>query len=110
MKKNRKMFLNDSNFACFLRTSRFVLCWAALIVCSALAAACNIPVFRFALERWKPDSCEIVVFHRGPMSVEDGEILEDLESASLAKRSCSIEWKTDHDTEGVSRLFMINFY
>jgi len=65
--------------------SRVVLCCTAIIVCSALAAACNIPVFRFALERWKPDSCEIVVFHRIAMSADEENIVQDLERASLAK-------------------------
>lgn len=27
--------------------------------------ACNIPVFRYALERWQPDAVECVVFYRG---------------------------------------------
>ena len=79
------MFLTDAHSTCFHRSAQFVLCCAALIVCSAFAAACNIPVFRFALERWKPDLCEIVVFHRGAMSAEDERIVEDLERASLAK-------------------------
>ncbi len=28
------------------------------------ATACNVPVFRYALERWEADHYEIVVFHR----------------------------------------------
>jgi len=58
---------------------------AAIIICSAAAAACNIPVFRFALERWKPDSCEVVVFHKGTMSEDDEKTVGELEAASLAK-------------------------
>ncbi len=57
----------------------------AIAVCTAAAEACNIPVFRFALERWKPDSCEVVVFHRGPISADDEKTVNELESASLAK-------------------------
>jgi len=30
-----------------------------------LAWACDVPVFRYALERWIPDPYEIVIFHRG---------------------------------------------
>ena len=58
---------------------------AAMVICSAVAAACNIPVFRFALERWKPDSCEVIVFHKGTMTADDEDTVDDLETASLAK-------------------------
>jgi len=54
------------------------------MICSA-AAACNIPVFRFALERWKPDTCELIVFHQVELSAEDERIVKDLERVSLAK-------------------------
>ena len=85
LKQNRKMLVTDSHFTCFRRMSRVVHCCAAFIVCGAVAAACNIPVFRFALERWKPDSCELVVFHRIAMSADDEKFVQDLERASLAK-------------------------
>ena len=29
---------------------------------ATVAAACNIPVFRYALERWQPDPCEVILF------------------------------------------------
>ena len=77
------MLLNNPHFTCFRPMSRAVLCCAALMICSA-AAACNIPVFRFALERWKPDACELIVFHRTAMSGDDEKIVQDLERASLA--------------------------
>jgi len=67
----------------------WVLGWArfvvAIVLCAAVANACNIPVFRFALERWKPDSCEVVVFHEGPLSGDDENTVHELERASLAK-------------------------
>ena len=62
--------------------SSFVL---AIVVCAAVADACNIPVFRFALERWKPDSCEVVVFHNGTMLPDDETTVGELETASVAK-------------------------
>ncbi len=78
---------------------------AAIIICSAVAAACNIPVFRFALERWKPDSCEVIVFHKGSMSADDEKTVGDLESASLAKEGdanlnlirCDLSNNTDQE-------------
>jgi hypothetical protein len=43
------------------------------------ACACNVPVFRFALERWRADPYRIVVFQRGPLSDADREVLRPLE-------------------------------
>src|SRR5262245_22546075 len=34
------------------------------------ANACTIPVFRYALERWRPDPYEAIVFHEGPLPAE----------------------------------------
>ena len=45
----------------------------------AAAYACNVPVFRFALERWRADAYRVVVFHQGPLSDADREILRPLE-------------------------------
>ena len=45
------------------------------------AAACNVPVFRYALERWEADAYEIVVFQRGPLTAEQQAALEKLEQA-----------------------------
>jgi len=36
----------------------------------AAARACNIPVFRYALERWTAGPYEVVAFHRGPLTEE----------------------------------------
>src|SRR5262249_28271754 len=40
---------------------------AVLLLTAAAAHACNVPVFRYALERWPPDPYEVIVFHRGPL-------------------------------------------
>ncbi len=57
---------------------------AAIFVVSAVAAACNIPVFRFALERWKPDSTELIVFHHSAMTSDDDAIVREFEKLSRA--------------------------
>lgn len=40
--------------------------------------ACNVPVFRFALERWRPDPYRVTVFHRGPLAESDRALTEKL--------------------------------
>ncbi len=47
-----------------------LVAWAAALWTTG-AAACDVPVFRWALERWgaqDPDECYVAtVFHRGPL-------------------------------------------
>jgi hypothetical protein len=57
--------------------------WLAVLAGAALAGAdsraCNVPVFRYALERWAPDPYDVVVFHRGPLAAEVRALVETLE-------------------------------
>ncbi|QDT08454.1 hypothetical protein [Planctomycetes bacterium K23_9] len=56
-----------------------------LIIAGLLAAtaqACNIPVFRYALERWKPDACEILVFFPDQLTKQQESALERQGKAS----------------------------
>src|SRR5262249_19744088 len=50
-------------------------CLMLLVVSLALPApgayCCNVPVFRYALERWPADEYQVVVFHRGPLTEAD---------------------------------------
>ncbi len=45
------------------------------------AAACNVPVFRYALERWSPDPYVVVVFSQGPLARGPRSLVEALERA-----------------------------
>jgi hypothetical protein len=55
-----------------------------VLVCVCLAGltsyACNIPVFRYALERWRPDICEFVLFHHGPLDEANRQQLSELQA------------------------------
>jgi hypothetical protein len=45
------------------------IAWVSLLLlplAAAPAPACSIPVFRYALERWKPSTYELLIFHHGP--------------------------------------------
>lgn len=50
------------------------------------ANACTIPVFRYALERWKPDAYEVIVFHRESLPPE----LQDL-AAEARKAKANVQ-------------------
>lgn len=45
--------------------------------------ACSVPVFRYALERWKPDSYGVVVFHRGEMSEDQKALVKSIDANAL---------------------------
>jgi len=50
------------------RGGSVVLAVAVLSLMARPVAACRVPVFRYALERWPADMYRLVVFHRGPMT------------------------------------------
>src|SRR4051794_29561838 len=61
---------------------------AWLIVACALALAgearaCSVPVFRYALERWKPAPYPVHVFHRGPLTAAQKATLAKLEDPAV---------------------------
>jgi len=62
--------------------------WCAAVIVMLAAAfapsahACNIPVFRYALERWKSDAYDVIVFHDQPLTTEQTEFLQRLSAAS----------------------------
>lgn len=51
---------------------------AASLVLALPAHACNVPVFRYALERWAPDAYEAVLFHDGELTPELMELMRRL--------------------------------
>ena len=45
------------------------------------AQACQVPVFRYALERWQADEYHIVIIHQGPLNEEQKSALQLIERA-----------------------------
>ncbi|MEM9645100.1 MAG: hypothetical protein AAF989_08895 [Planctomycetota bacterium] len=58
---------------------RLLLVGVMLCVFPGVTLSCNIPVFRYALERWTPDESEIIVFHDTELSSAHRSLL-DLQS------------------------------
>jgi hypothetical protein len=59
------MKMNRINVVCL------AICVAFLILTCEPVSACDVPVFRYAMERWHVDVYEIVMFHDGPLKTED---------------------------------------
>jgi len=59
---------------------------AAAACCMALAAvpaaACDVPVFRYALERWEPAVYEVFIYHDKELSAADREVVDWLTECS----------------------------
>lgn len=59
----------------------------AVMVCHvASAPACQIPVFRYALENWEPEPYLLIVAHRGDLSAADKNLLAKLEQTVSEQR------------------------
>jgi len=54
----------------------------ALVGSPGNGRACNVPVFRYALERWPPDAYQVVLFHRETLTPEQKALVEPLEKAA----------------------------
>ncbi len=73
-----------------------------LLITGSLTA-CSVPVFRYALEHWRPDAYLAVVFHRGALS-DDQQVLlsalqpqgqDDLAGANLAVQTVDLNAEPD---------------
>jgi len=61
--------------------TRYAIC-LSFIALASVAAACNIPVFRYALERWRSDGYEFVVVHADNLSTDQSAFVDQLAAAS----------------------------
>lgn len=66
---------------------------AVVLGCGGTACACNVPVYRYALERWNPDPYRVTLFHRGALSEAQHAMLHPLEDASLGKSSANVTYR-----------------
>ena len=83
-------FLKLTLVWCFLLSSAFF--------CTAPARACNVPVFRWALEKWEPDPYEVVVFHRGTLAEAARALVDRLEAdtgANIAVHAVDVAAQPD---------------
>jgi hypothetical protein len=54
-----------------------------ILASTFIAEACNVPVFRYALERWPADPYEIIMFRRGPLAEGEAALAGSLERQEL---------------------------
>ena len=59
---------------------------------AAPAGACDVPVFRYALERWSPGSYDVVILYHGPLAAEDKKLADELsKQAADMQAPCNLD-------------------
>lgn len=76
--------MNATNF--LMDNRRLGLCLGLVLIGTA-TLACQVPVFRYALERWPPDGYELIVLHDGTLSADEEQQLEKLKNDAIGPAS-----------------------
>ncbi len=63
----------------------FFICILCLFLFFTSVFPCNVPVFRYALERWQADCYEVFIFHKGRMNPESESIVNWLKLSSVSE-------------------------
>lgn len=71
---------------------RFVrwVCWAQpclLFLFATYMHACQVPVFRYALERWQPDPYEAIIVHRGTLTEKQKQLAAQLQDIQYDEKA-----------------------
>ncbi len=71
----------------------FLLAATVVVASAAIAMACRVPVFRYALERWSADTYQVIVLSSGPLDATSQTNLQRLQSAE-AEHEANFELAT----------------
>lgn len=63
-----------------MRIRKSLVILAVLCLAPAVAWACSVPVFRYALEHWQPDAYRVVVYHAGEWGAAEQELADWLKA------------------------------
>jgi hypothetical protein len=67
----------------------------ALFLAAQSSEACQVPVFRYALERWRPDPYQLVIVHEGNMTGEQKSKLVHLEESLVGPNGPVVNLRFD---------------
>ena len=82
----------------------------AMVLFTGPLVACEIPVFRYALERWSPDPYQVLVVHRQPITSEQERVIGKLEQAARSAdkpanlQIVRVDLGTKSDDPGIKKL------
>lgn len=81
--------MNATEVFAFGRRRLMFVVGASCLALSSYALACQVPVFRFALERWTSDNYQVIVLHSDPLSAEQNKMIESLHSRAAESRGAA---------------------
>ena len=70
----------------------FIMSVLSCLFAVSSVQACSVPVFRYALEQWRPDSFEVIVFHRGPLSDSETALAAKVEPKNIDAAYTANAW------------------
>ncbi len=68
-------------------SNRVQLTFLAIVLFATSAIACQVPVFRYALERWNADNYEVIILHDAELSEPARTLLDQLQAPELLASS-----------------------
>ena len=81
--------------------SRIIRATLVTLAICTVAEACQVPVCRYALERWRPDPYELVIVHQGDLPKEQQSILIHLEESLVGPNGPIVNLR--HETIDLSK-------
>ena len=82
----------------------------AALMAAASAQACSVPVFRYALEQWRPDSFEVIVFHQGPLSDAQKELAAKVEPKNIDASYTANAWVRTVDLDAAPDAALVELW
>ena len=83
-----KHFTHDNTDPATMKiANRVQLTILVMALLGASAVACQVPVFRYALERWSADKYEVWIVHSGPLDASSQALVDKLESLKLGENA-----------------------
>jgi hypothetical protein len=77
-RKDRWFALVSKRFHGTWHTHRALLSVVSVIAFGTSAGACNVPVFRYALERWQSDDYKLTIYQQGPIDKVVNQFQNDI--------------------------------
>lgn len=73
------------------RFFQWLVALVAVTIPVAMAVACSVPVFRYALEHWRPDAYVVYVFHDNGLTSEQQAIVDSLQSTPKMHANIAVQ-------------------
>jgi len=88
-----------------------LLVWLSIFNANNTVLACNVPVFRYALERWQSDNYELIIFHQRDLTPNEQQKIAMIRQSTrssgaalnLRVRECDLRAEIDRQLEDLTK-------